>query len=621
MDKDGVPVIGISRHRLGVDGNGVTTLVAFHGCNLRCKYCLNPEALGPSDGLSRYTPESLYEKVKVDDLYFRATGGGITFGGGEPCLQADFIVRFRELCGLNWKIRLETSLHAPFQNLEKLLAVVDEWIVDIKSDEPYIYREYTGNHYSPTHQHLLWLIGQLGKDIDKLILRIPIIPGFTDAEMVKQTEKRYRQRGVTRFDLFTYRTERPKKIRSLIKGLEPGKAKCELLKALRKDLATRYGIEHKDRECTHKGDCPGTCPLCEAELEYLNQQLNKIDPEKLEVSEEVMERCQLNKSFTSEGQDIPKTDISEQLHGIEMPDDPLDGDVEFPPLDGDIEGDILPPGLPEPPKFEYKKVFFKECGVAGLSFHLEKDDELWDELCEGTKIALIRDKNNKYDSNAVAVSLADDYDGDPDDFDFDFILGYIPRTENKEIAAMMDAGYADKFEAEIKSYKRYGKYEDRIRITIWIKSRKPQEVRPDSLRLQSLGLNECKGMIEELKRRGTVHFRWGFFNEMPLNLPIVGEEVVLVRRQAKNVLFFLMKVIAEGEECAPFLDDPEEIHCVDDCATFVLANIVGPVTVDISQLPFLNVNTLGKREVYDWLSDEEDRGLKELFEAHLFQWL
>ena len=39
---DGVPIIGISRHRLGVDGNGVTTLVAFHGCNLQCKYCLNP---------------------------------------------------------------------------------------------------------------------------------------------------------------------------------------------------------------------------------------------------------------------------------------------------------------------------------------------------------------------------------------------------------------------------------------------------------------------------------------------------------------------------------------------------------------------------------------------------
>ena len=48
---NGIPVIGVSRHRLGTDGNGVTTLVAFHGCKLRCKYCLNPEAIGSAERL------------------------------------------------------------------------------------------------------------------------------------------------------------------------------------------------------------------------------------------------------------------------------------------------------------------------------------------------------------------------------------------------------------------------------------------------------------------------------------------------------------------------------------------------------------------------------------------
>lgn len=47
---NGIPVIGVYRHRLGTDGNGVTTFVAFHGCNLRCKYCLNPEALSSAEG-------------------------------------------------------------------------------------------------------------------------------------------------------------------------------------------------------------------------------------------------------------------------------------------------------------------------------------------------------------------------------------------------------------------------------------------------------------------------------------------------------------------------------------------------------------------------------------------
>ena len=45
-----VPLIGIARHRLTIDGEGVTTLVAFHGCPLRCKYCLNPTSLQP-DGV------------------------------------------------------------------------------------------------------------------------------------------------------------------------------------------------------------------------------------------------------------------------------------------------------------------------------------------------------------------------------------------------------------------------------------------------------------------------------------------------------------------------------------------------------------------------------------------
>ncbi len=47
-----VPLIGIARHRLTIDGEGVTTLVAFHGCPLRCKYCLNPTSLQP-DGVWR----------------------------------------------------------------------------------------------------------------------------------------------------------------------------------------------------------------------------------------------------------------------------------------------------------------------------------------------------------------------------------------------------------------------------------------------------------------------------------------------------------------------------------------------------------------------------------------
>ena len=75
--------------------------------------------------------------------------------------------------------------------------------------------------------------------------------------------------------------------------------------------------------------------------------------------------------------------------------------------------------------FEYRKMVFKECALAGVSFHLKKDDEIWYELELGAELALVRDRKNKYDLNAVAVCLADDYDGNPDDFDFNFIKSFI----------------------------------------------------------------------------------------------------------------------------------------------------------------------------------------------------
>lgn len=397
---EGVPVIGISRHRLGVDGNGVTTLVAFHGCTLRCKYCLNPEALGSDEGLTRYTPESLYEKVKVDSLYFMATGGGITFGGGEPCMQSDFIARFRELCGSDWKLRLETSLNVPLCNIEKLVPVVDEWIVDIKTDCCEVYERYTGGSFNRVNHNLLWLVEKLKGDLDKLVVRIPVIPGFTDPRMVEETRRRLESEGVSRFDLFTYRAERPRKNESMIEGLPPGKAKCKLLKALRKDLSERYGIRYRERQCDNEGDCTGTCPLCEAELESLTREIEGIAPRKLEVSDEIIELCQLNKSFSSDR--MPETEARKaEIFGLETQygphyddpdhDNPDDAQAATRPKYSGIS--IAEPT--EPPILKYKRVFFKECAVAGLSFHLEKDDELWDELCEGAEVALVRDRKKQ----------------------------------------------------------------------------------------------------------------------------------------------------------------------------------------------------------------------------------
>ncbi len=125
-------VIGIARHRLQTDGQGVSTLVAFHGCPLHCRYCLNPQSLNNGRYWKRYDCRTLYEEVKVDELYFLATGGGVTFGGGEPCLQSEFIGKFRNFVGKEWLLTVETSLNVGQEYVERLLPVVDRFIIDIK---------------------------------------------------------------------------------------------------------------------------------------------------------------------------------------------------------------------------------------------------------------------------------------------------------------------------------------------------------------------------------------------------------------------------------------------------------------------------------------------------------
>ncbi len=198
------PVVGISRHRLTTDGEGVTTLVVFHGCPLRCKYCLNPHTLSPETIQPVYDTQLLYDEVKIDELYFLATKGGITFGGGEPCLRSKFIEEFRQLCGEAWTLNVETSLNVPRSHLERLLPVINEYIVDIKDMNPDIYQTYTGKDNKQSLANLQWLVEQ-GK-AEHIMVRIPHIPHFNTQEDITLSVERLKEMGLSRFDLFTYRT-------------------------------------------------------------------------------------------------------------------------------------------------------------------------------------------------------------------------------------------------------------------------------------------------------------------------------------------------------------------------------------------------------------------------------
>ena len=194
-------IFGVARHRLTTDGEGVTTLVTFNGCPLRCKYCLNK--ISWEEGRGRYyTPEQLFEEVKIDQLYFLATHGGITFGGGEPLLQAAFIKAFRALCGPQWKIVVETSLQVPLSTIQTIDPVVDGYIVDIKDMNPDTYLAYTGKDNALVLQNLEWIL-QHGAP-ERVTVRVPHIPEFNTDEDVAKSVERLKAMGVVDIDEFTY---------------------------------------------------------------------------------------------------------------------------------------------------------------------------------------------------------------------------------------------------------------------------------------------------------------------------------------------------------------------------------------------------------------------------------
>lgn len=197
------PVISCSRLRMH-DGAGITTLVCFHGCPLRCKYCLNPFTLRAETKYKTVTPEALYEQVKRDSLYFIATGGGVTFGGGEPLLRTDFIKEFTTLAE-GWHFCAETSLNVPPENVEIAAGCVDFFIVDCKDTNGEIYRSYTGKDNSRMLQNLRRLLELVGPD--RIRVRLPLIPGFNTPEDQLQSKAYLTAMGITQFDLFDYKTE------------------------------------------------------------------------------------------------------------------------------------------------------------------------------------------------------------------------------------------------------------------------------------------------------------------------------------------------------------------------------------------------------------------------------
>ncbi len=276
-------LIGIERHRIATDGAGITTLVGFHGCPLSCSYCLNPQC-NIENGFSRWiTPQTLFDEMLKDDIYFRATGGGVTFGGGEPLLQYEFIKKFKSILDEynfipnnafvrnNWKIAVETSLNVPLENLKILQEAIEEYIIDIKDMNPEIYQRYTKSNNNRVIENLKWLIEQ-GLS-DSLFIRVPHIPEYNTEEDVEASVHSLKKLGIKNIEKFQYIVQQDNDNGKYI--VANGKTVCAALKQIRIDIAKSNGIFYEPSTCHYEGECPGTCPKCEHELNEISLQMEQ----------------------------------------------------------------------------------------------------------------------------------------------------------------------------------------------------------------------------------------------------------------------------------------------------------------------------------------------------------
>jgi pyruvate formate lyase activating enzyme len=182
------------------DGPGIRTTIFFKGCPLHCEWCHNPEShkLLPEkfDGCnvrrglnhalsSKYdevgkevSVEDLIMEVEKDRIFYDESGGGVTFSGGEPLMQPDFLQVLLTICNES-RIHtvVDTSGYSSKDALQKLIDLPDLFLFDLKMMNDELHTKYTGVSNKRIHQNLK-TIDDAGKDI---FIRIPVVPGITDS--------------------------------------------------------------------------------------------------------------------------------------------------------------------------------------------------------------------------------------------------------------------------------------------------------------------------------------------------------------------------------------------------------------------------------------------------------
>ncbi|MCL2569485.1 MAG: pyruvate formate-lyase-activating protein [Oscillospiraceae bacterium] len=161
-----------------VDGPGIRYVVFFSGCNLRCKYCHNPDTWKLRDG-RLVTVGELIRDIKKYRSYLHFSGGGVTITGGEPLLQWDFLLELLKACrSLGIHTALDTAGYTPADVARETLPYTDLLMLDIKSINPAVYQDLTGGRLGPTLE-VLRIAREIGLPV---WIRYVLVPGLTDDE-------------------------------------------------------------------------------------------------------------------------------------------------------------------------------------------------------------------------------------------------------------------------------------------------------------------------------------------------------------------------------------------------------------------------------------------------------
>ena len=224
-----------------VDGPGIRTAIFFKGCNLDCFWCHNPEGKSPLAELAvfknrcagcgacrkkcekdvctvcgectavcpenarriygrEYTVSELIEIINSDKLYYSSTGGGVTFSGGECMLYPDYISELAERCkSCGISVAVDTAGCVPYESFCRVLPYTDVFLYDIKAIDPELHRNGTGKSNVLILENLDRLVA-LGK---KIIIRVPVIPGFNDGEELIRIQEYCRTRSLE-YELLPY---------------------------------------------------------------------------------------------------------------------------------------------------------------------------------------------------------------------------------------------------------------------------------------------------------------------------------------------------------------------------------------------------------------------------------